>query len=175
MKPNKLTLPLFLSCALLFFSFSPSSVIVPKEESSLNSAQALNISKAAPKVEIAIIINAGNPVNKMGADFVKNYWLRRFVKRWKETNKGILPADHKGKSPEQELFYNQVLGLPADAVESYLSARQYQNGDNPPQKFATDADMIAYVSSEVGAIGYVKASSITADESSVKVILHISK
>jgi ABC-type phosphate transport system substrate-binding protein len=130
---------------------------------------------ARPKVEIAIIINAANPVNKMGADFVKNYWLRRFVKRWKETNKGILPADHKGKSPEQDAFYNAVLGLPSDAVESYLSARQYQSGDNPPQKFATDADIINYVGSEIGAIGYVNSASVGENDKNVKVILLISK
>lgn len=129
----------------------------------------------APKVEIAIIINAANPVNKMGADFVKNYWLRRFVKRWKETNKGILPADHKSKSAEQDLFYNTVLGLPSDAVESYLSARQYQSGDKPPEKFASDADIINFVGNEVGAIGYVNAASVSTDNKNVKVILLVSK
>jgi ABC-type phosphate transport system substrate-binding protein len=129
----------------------------------------------APKVEIAVIINSANPVNKMGADFVKNYWLRRFVKRWKETNKGILPADHKTKSPEQDLFYNTVLGLPSDAVESYLSARQYQSGDKPPEKFASDADIINFVSNEVGAIGYVNVASVSADNKSVKIILLVSK
>jgi ABC-type phosphate transport system substrate-binding protein len=129
----------------------------------------------APKVEIAIIINAANPVNKMGADFVKNYWLRRFVKRWKETNKGVLPVDHKTKSPEQDLFYNVVLGLPSDAVESYLSARQYQSGDKPPEKLATDADIINYVGNEIGAIGYVSAASVSENDKNVKVILLVSK
>lgn len=130
---------------------------------------------ALPKVEIAIIINAANPVNKMGADFVKNYWLRRFVKRWKETNKAVLPVDHKTKSPEQDLFYNAVLGLSSDAVESYLSARQYQNGDKPPEKLATDADIISYVGNEIGAIGYVNASSVGENDRNVKVILLVSK
>jgi hypothetical protein len=176
MKINKLTLSLFLSGSLLFLSFSPESVTNQREEApTTGGLKSSNAVVMAQTVEIAVIVNANNPANKMGTEFAKNYWLRRFVKRWKETNKGILPADRKGKGPEQDLFYTHVLGLPAAAVESYLTARQYQTGDNPPQKFATDAEMIAYVASEVGAIGYVNASSISGDEKSVKVVLQISK
>jgi hypothetical protein len=130
---------------------------------------------AVPKVEIAIIINGTNPVTKMDGEFVKNYWLRRFVKRWKETNKGILPTDRKSKCPEQQVFYSTVLGLPDDAVESYLNARQYQNGDNPPEKFATDADIINFIGHEVGAIGFVNAASVSSTDKSVKIILLVSK
>jgi ABC-type phosphate transport system substrate-binding protein len=125
-------------------------------------------------IEVAVVINAENPVNKMEADFVKNYWLRRFVKRWKEINKGILPTDRKSRCAEQEIFYNQVLGLPTEAVETYLTSRQYQNGDNPPVKLSNDAEIIEYVGREAGAIGYVNAASISARDKSVKVILLLS-
>lgn len=130
---------------------------------------------AMQSTEIAIIINAENPSDKMGAEFVRNYWLRRFVKRWKETNKSILPVDRKDKCDEQELFYNKVLGLPSSAVEAYLAARQYQNNDAPPKKLATDAEIINYVGHEPGAIGYVNASSVKEGDKSIKVILLVSK
>jgi len=138
----------------------------------------LNMSFTAPvkpAIEIVVIINATNPVEKLNAELVKNFWLRRFVKRWKETSKSILPADRKNKCIEQELFYNSVLGLAPDAVEAYLSARQYQTGDTPIQKFATDADIIGYVSREPGAIGYINASSLSKSETGVKVVLMLSK
>lgn len=125
--------------------------------------------------EIAIIINAENPSDKMGAEFVRNYWLRRFVKRWKETNKSILPVDRKDKCDEQEIFYNKVLGLPPSAVEAYLAARQYQNNDAPPKKLSTDAEIINYVAHEPGAIGYVNASSVRESDKAIKVILTVSK
>jgi len=130
---------------------------------------------SAANIEIAIIVNSENPVTKMGSEFVRNYWLRRFVKRWKEINKGILPVDRKSKCAEQEIFYNQVLGLPSDKVEVYLTSRQYQNGDTPPLKLDTDADIITYVGREQGAIGYVNASSLSDSDKSVKVILQVSK
>lgn len=130
---------------------------------------------AKPKVEIAIIINAANPSGKMGADFVKNFWLRRFVKRWKEINKSVSPVDRKNKCEEQETFYNAILGLPSNAVEAYLAAKQYQSGDAPPQKFSTDAEIINYVGQEIGAIGYVNAASVKESDTNVKVILVVSK
>jgi ABC-type phosphate transport system substrate-binding protein len=154
MKTYKISMIVAVLCASFLMSFAP---------------------PVKPKVEIAIIINAANPSGKMGADFVKNFWLRRFVKRWKETNKSVLPADRKNKCAEQDVFYSTVLGLPADAVESYLAARQYQNGDSPIQKFTSDADMIAYVGREIGAIGYVNAASVSENDKEVKVVLVVSK
>jgi ABC-type phosphate transport system substrate-binding protein len=134
-----------------------------------------SIESAPASIEIVVIVNIDNPVTKMGPEIVKNYWLRRFVKRWKDTNKGILPLDCKNKTAEQELFYNEVLGLPTDAVQKYLSARQYQTGDNPPQKFASDAAIMEYVSQEAGALGYINAASLVGKENTVKVVLTIAK
>lgn len=133
------------------------------------------IPASPPAVEIAVIVNASNPVEKLSSEIVKNFWLRRFVKRWKETSKSILPADRKNKCSEQEVFYNSVLGLDPSAVEAYLSARQYQSGDAPIQKFASDADIISYVSREPGAIGYINAASLSKSDNGVKIVLTVSK
>jgi len=131
-------------------------------------------SAPASNIEIAIIVNSENPVDKMNNELVKSFWLRRFVKRWKEINKGILPVDRKNKCAEQDIFYVSVLGLAPEVVEAYLSARQYQNGDSPIQKFMSDADIIEYVSREPGAIGYVNAASL-GKGSGVRVIFTVSK
>jgi ABC-type phosphate transport system substrate-binding protein len=136
----------------------------------------MSFTSATPpaSIEIAIIINASNPVEKLSGELVKNYWLRRFVKRWKENNTGILPVDRKNKCLERDTFYKHILGLPPDDVEAYLSARQYQNGDSPMQKFMSDQEIINYVSQQPGAIGYVNAASVGKD-SGVKTILTVIK
>ena len=154
MKKNKLIVAILCSVASVLMSFTSPT--------------------PANSLEIAIILNDSNPVDKLNGELVKNYWLRRFVKRWKETNTGILPVDRKNKCIERDTFYKHILGLPSDDVEAYLSARQYQNGDSPIQKFMTDQEIINYVSQQPGAIGYVNASSVGKD-SGVKVILTIVK
>jgi len=154
MKKNKLIVALLLAVATVCMSFTSPA--------------------PAPNIEVAIIVNSGNPVDKMNNELVKSFWLRRFVRRWKEINKGILPVDRKTKCAEQDIFYVSVLGLAPEVVEAYLSARQYQNGDSPIQKFTSDADIIEYVSQQPGAIGYVNAASL-GKGSGVRVIFTVSK
>jgi ABC-type phosphate transport system substrate-binding protein len=154
MKKNRLIVALLWSVAFVCMSFTSSA--------------------PAAGIEVAIIINATNPVDKLSTELIKNFWLRRFVKRWKETNTGILPVDRKNKCAERDIFYKYILGLPPDDVEAYLSARQYQSGDGPIQKLMNDADIINYVSQQPGALGYVNAASVGKD-SGVKIILTVIK
>lgn len=121
---------------------------------------------------ISIIVHKDNPMTKLAAGEVKLYWLRKIKKRWPETNKNILPADRKSKCVERDLFYSKVLNLNADDVEAYFSNRQYQNAEKPQDKFSSDAEIIDFVSKEVGAIGFVNSASLSStDKEKVKIVL----
>ena len=123
---------------------------------------------------IAVIVNNDNPAEKLTAGEAKLYWLRKIKKRWPETNKNILPVDRKAKCAERDAFYAKVLNMNADDVESYFSNRQYQNAEKPQDKFASDSEIIEFVSKEIGAIGFVSQSALSGDaKSKVKVVLTI--
>ena len=122
--------------------------------------------------EVAIIINKENPVEKLTAGEVKLYWLRKIKKRWPELNKNIKPVDRKTKNAEQDAFYSKVLGMSAADVETYFNAKQYESGEKPQDKFASDADIIDFVGEEAGAIGFVNVASLTPEaKAKVKVVL----
>lgn len=122
--------------------------------------------------ELAIIINKENPVEKLTAGEVKLYWLRKIKKRWPELNKNIKPVDRKTKNAEQDAFYGKVLGMSAADVETYFNAKQYESGEKPQDKLASDADIINFVGEEAGAIGFVNAASLTPEaKAKVKVVL----
>lgn len=122
--------------------------------------------------EIAVIINKENPVDKLSAGEVKLYWLRKIKKRWPELNKNIKPVDRKTKCAEQDAFYSKVLGMSASDVETYFSAKQYESGEKPQDKLASDAAIIDFVAEEAGAIGFVNAASLTPEaKAKVKVVL----
>lgn len=124
--------------------------------------------------EIAIIINKENPVEKLTAGEAKLYWLRKIKKRWPELNKNIKPVDRKTKNAEQDAFYSKVLGMSAADVETYFNAKQYESGEKPQDKFASDAEIINFIGEEAGAIGFVNAASLTAEaKAKVKVVLVI--
>ncbi len=120
----------------------------------------LDAKHGAATESIVIIVNKGNPVTTLSASEVKLYYLRRIKKRWPEINKNIRPADQKKQSEERDTFY-ELLGLSDSQVEQYFVTKQLQNAERPPDKFATEEDLINFVAEEVGAIGYIKASSAT--------------
>ncbi len=122
--------------------------------------------------DIAVIVNKENPVDKLSAGEVKLYWLRKIKKRWPELNKNIKPVDRKTKCAEQDAFYSKVLGMSASDVETYFSAKQYESGEKPQDKLASDAAIIDFVAEEAGAIGFVSTASLTAEaKAKVKVVL----
>jgi ABC-type phosphate transport system substrate-binding protein len=110
--------------------------------------------------KIVVIVHKDNPIPALTASEVKLYYLRRIKKRWPEIEKNIRPADRKKKCGERDAFYS-IIGLSDTQIEQYFVNKQLQNAERPPDKFGTDAEMITFVAEEIGAIGYIKASSVT--------------
>jgi ABC-type phosphate transport system substrate-binding protein len=110
--------------------------------------------------KIVIIVHKDNPVVSLSASEVKLYYLRRIKKRWPVIDKNIRPVDRKKKCDERDAFY-AIIGLNESQIEQYFVNKQLQNAERPPDKFATESEMIAFVAEEVGAIGYIKASSVS--------------
>jgi ABC-type phosphate transport system substrate-binding protein len=129
----------------------------------------------SPPESIAVIVNIENPVTDLTIGEVRSHWMQRPKKRWGTLNKLIKPVDLKDKCDAKKMFYGSLIKMPVEAVESYFSTRQYQSGENPPIKMKNDAEVIEFVANEVGAIGYVLASSLSSKElSKVKVVLSVS-
>jgi len=62
-----------------------------------------------------------------------------------------------------------------DEVETYFVTKQYQNAQKPQDKFVNDKDIIDFVGDEIGAIGYVNMSSMSAEaKAKVKVVFTVS-
>ncbi len=154
MKTNLNRSPLLLICLGAMMGFIP-----PKTKSG---------------IEVSIIVNNANPTQALSPDFVRDFWLKKSAKRWREINKLILPVDRKLKCVEKDAFYAKILRLAPDVVEAFVSARQYQNGDQPIQKFNSDTEIIDYIAHEEGGIGYVNTESISPNEKKIKVIYTVS-
>ena len=128
---------------------------------------------AVQQADIVIIVNNGNATSSMSIAEVKLTWLRKIKKRWPD-NKPILPVDRKSKCAEQDEFYSKVLGMNAQEVEGYFTAKQYQNAEKPQDKMVSDAAIIEFVENNPGAIGFVNASSLSGgNKSRVKAVLTI--
>jgi ABC-type phosphate transport system substrate-binding protein len=124
----------------------------------------LSVNAGAPPAEaFAVIVNQENPIKTLTTSEVKLYFLRKLKKRWTEINKNIRPVDRKAACPERDAFYSMVLDMTATDVEKYFTNKQLQNAERPPDKFSSDAEVINFVSTEAGAIGYVNLKSLSAE------------
>lgn len=121
--------------------------------------------------DLVVIVNKENTVGTLSASEVKLYWMRKLKKRWPDINKNIRPADYKSKNGAQTTFYAKVLGLTATDVETYFTQKQYDSAEKPQDKFSSESELINFVTTEVGAIGFVNAGSLSdADKEHVKIV-----
>ncbi|MCU0428554.1 MAG: hypothetical protein MUF42_01155 [Cytophagaceae bacterium] len=123
--------------------------------------------------EMVVIVNNSNPVSTLTSSQVKLTYLRKINKRWKELNKNILPVDRKSDQDLRKSFIKEVLQMSPEELSRYYTEREYQNAEAPPVKLNSDAEVIAYVESNVGAIGYVSKAAANANANKVKVVYAI--
>lgn len=119
---------------------------------------------------LVVIVNSNNSTDKLTKSEVKLIYLRKITKRWNGINKNIIPIDRKDSPEIRKDFLNTVLGMSEDEVERYFTEQTYKYEDLPPLQLASDAEVIDFVSKNIGAIGYVNVNSISSDNSAVKVI-----
>lgn len=96
---------------------------------------------------------------------VADIFLRK-VQRWGD-GQSIDPIDQSATSEVRESFSQTVLGMPVAGVRIYWMDK-VNKGMWPPSTKQTDADVIDYVASHPGGIGYVAAD--TPVPPSVKVL-----
>jgi hypothetical protein len=130
------------------------------------------MSAFAPAEEkIDVIVNSQNVVTQLSISEVRIYWMRRPKKRWEGSDKNIKPVDFKGDTPAKKQFYKIILKLSESDVENYFTAKQYQSGELPPAKLDSDKDVIGYVGSEIGSIGFVRHNTLSEEDlKKVKVV-----
>jgi len=65
------------------------------------------------------------------------------------------PVDLVASSPIREAFSKSVLGRGTGPVKTFWQQQVFSGRSSPPAQKATDAEVVAFVSSTPGAVGYV--------------------
>ena len=135
----------------------------------VSSALFISFKMIPPVAGFAVIVNKENPIASLSAGEVKLYFLRKLKNRWPGINKNIRPVTRKSKGAERDAFYSTILKMSDTEVDSYFAERQFQNAEKLPEKFGSDAEVIAFVEQEVGGIGFVSSKSVSGNDK-VKVV-----
>jgi hypothetical protein len=106
-----------------------------------------------PDVKVVIVVNSANPVSTMRREQVARMFLRE-VSAW-NNGEEILPVDQLERSPSRVTFAREVQGQTVSSLKTYWQQRIFSGNDSPPPERVSDADVLTYVRSNPGAIGYV--------------------
>ncbi|HEX2717641.1 MAG TPA: hypothetical protein VHM67_08150 [Gemmatimonadaceae bacterium] len=101
-----------------------------------------------------VIVNAQNPVTSLPRAKVAKLFLRRAT--W-PSGAAVQPCDLPEKSPVRVEFTKVVHGKSVIAVKSFWQQQIFAGRDVPPPEKTADAEVIAFVLANPGAIAYVSA------------------
>jgi ABC-type phosphate transport system substrate-binding protein len=125
------------------------------------------VTSAAPALaqDFKVIVNSANSTSDLTTEQAAKLFLKQSTKFPNGT--AAQPVDLAKASSVRAAFSKAVLGRPVSAVESYWQQQIFSGKDVPPSAKGSDDEVIAFVKSTPGAIGYVSGGASTAG---VKVI-----
>jgi ABC-type phosphate transport system substrate-binding protein len=117
---------------------------------------------AAPALaqDFKVIVNSANATSELTSDQASKLFLKQSPKFPNGTT--AQPVDLGKASSVRAAFSKAVLGRPVSAIESYWQQQIFSGKDVPPAAKNSDDEVIAFVKSNPGAIGYVSAGAATA-------------
>ena len=121
-------------------------------------AIAMAAPRAAQAQDFKVVVNSANAVDALTADEASKIFLKQAPKFANGTT--AAPVDQKGAV--RASFTKAVHGKAVAAVDTYWQQQIFSGKEVPPAVKNSDDDVIAYVKSNPGGIGYVTAGASTA-------------
>ena len=106
-----------------------------------------------------VIVNESNPINSI---------TKKELAKW-DSGSAILLVDQDESSPVREIFCKDVLKKSVAKTKVFWQEQIFSGRSVPPIEKASDKEVINYVKSNPGAIGYISVNA-TIPSSGIKVI-----
>ncbi len=125
---------------------------------------------AEVRAELVVVVNARCGVAAMTRNEVVNI----FFGRSRQFFNGIeaQPVDMLDTHPDRARFYNALLGKDLSEVNAYWSRQVFSGRAQPPAKLGTPEEVLKWVVSHPGGIGFIELSKADAR---VRVVHELSK
>jgi len=108
-----------------------------------------------------VIVNDANPISSLSAESVSRLFLKKATTwddaSWENGGK-VLPVDRRSDSTVREQFTKEVHRRSVAAVKSYWQQMIFSGRDVPPPEKGSAGEVIEFVKSNPGAIGYIESS-----------------
>jgi ABC-type phosphate transport system substrate-binding protein len=115
---------------------------------------------AAPVLaQMVVIVHKENPVTTLSSAKLAQYYKGE-VQLW-EWRKKIVPVDHTDNNPLTAHFAETVLKMDIEMKQKMWITKILSGAGVPPKQFKEDGQVVSFVASEPGAIGYVHKESVS--------------
>jgi hypothetical protein len=111
--------------------------------------------------DFVVIVNAQNTVSSAEHEFLSDAFLKK-ASRW-PGGEAIHPVDLRPDSAVRRAFSASVLRRPVSAVRSYWQQCIFSGRNVPPPELDTSDDVIRYVATHRGGVGYVSQAARLSD------------
>ena len=101
-----------------------------------------------------VVVHASNPVESLSHDRLSSLFLKK-VTRW-DNGGEVQPVDLDDESSVRETFSRDVHGKDVPSIKSYWQKMIFSGRATPPPELSTDAEVLEFVRSNRGAVGYVR-------------------
>jgi len=119
----------------------------------------------AGDVKFKVIVHPKNPVSSVDRDFLRNAYLKKETV-WRK-DQTIRPIDLPAKSAIRVEFSRAVLKKSPSQLKTYWNQQIFSGKGVPPPEVGSVSDVVSYVLTNPGAVGYIPAD---ADPRGAKVI-----
>jgi ABC-type phosphate transport system substrate-binding protein len=121
----------------------------------LAACAALLTPPAAAQQGYVVIVNDANGVSSVSATELSRMFMKK-QNRW-ASGHDVVPVDLPESAAAREAFSAQVHGKPVSAVHAFWQQQIFSGRAVPPAEKGSDDQVVAFVRSTPGAIGYVSA------------------
>ncbi len=116
----------------------------------------IGLAPIAQAADFKVVVNASNTMNSISTDELSKIYLKK-TDSW-PNGKPVIAVDLEPDSPIREEFTTVVHGKKISAIKSYWQRQIFAGKNVPPVEQATEAEVVAIVAANPGAVGYVSSS-----------------
>lgn len=110
--------------------------------------------RARAQASFVVVVNATNPATSIS----RTQLAALFTKREQSWSNGApaFPVDLPADDPTREAFTEAIHGKTPQAIRAYWQQQIFSGREVPPPERDSDEQVLAYVRSTAGAVGYVR-------------------
>ncbi len=102
-----------------------------------------------------VITHPDTPVTSLSKTQVSKILLKK-VRKW-DNGQRVQAVDQGGKDSVREIFTKEIHGRSLSSIQRFWQRQIFSGTEVPPPELASDDEVVSFVSSNPGAIGYVSA------------------